>query len=135
RFEVVRIGALQAGDERDAETRGEERVFAISLLAASPAWVAKDIDVRGPNGEAAIPVCRAIGVHRGGVFRAKFRADGVGDVVHERFVERGSHADGLRKHGGEAGAGDAVKTFIPPVVGGNVKTRNGGSNMAELIDF
>ena len=126
---------MQAGNKRNAQASGEKWVLAIGLLAASPAWIAENINVRRPDGEAAIPVRRAVGVDFGGVLSAKFRADGVGDVVHERLIERRGHANGLGKNGGDPRAGDAVKTFVPPVIGGNTEPRNRGSDVPGLVDF
>ena len=50
--EVVGVGALHAGDEGDGHAAGEEGIFAVGLLAAAPARVAKDVDVGRPEGEA-----------------------------------------------------------------------------------
>ena len=46
-----------------------------------------------------------------------------------------AEADGLREDGGGAGKGDAVKTFVPPVVGGDVEARDGRCNVLHLEDF
>ncbi len=135
RFEIVRIVALQTSDKRHAETRREIRVFAVGFLAASPARIAKDVDVRRPDGEAAVPVRRTVRMNICGIFGAKLRADHVSDIVHKRLVKRRSHTDGLRKHGGESGARDAVKSFIPPVISRNAKPGNRGSGVRELVDF
>ncbi len=43
--EVVRIVALDTLYECGAEASGEKGIFAVSLLAASPAGIAKDVDV------------------------------------------------------------------------------------------
>ena len=50
-------------------------------------------------------------------------------------VPGGGDADGLREHGGEAGARDAVEAFVPPVVGGDVEARDGRGAIDELGDF
>ena len=55
---ICGIVALQAGDERDAHAPGEERIFAIGFLAASPARIAKDVDVGRPEIEAFEDVAR-----------------------------------------------------------------------------
>ncbi len=68
-------------------------------------------------------------------FGARFGGDDFADGVDERCVPGGGVADGLREHGGEAGARDAVEAFVPPVVGGNVETRNGSGAVDELGDF
>src|SRR6202023_2595788 len=44
--------ALPAGNECYAHLAGQERVFAVSLLPAPPAGIAKDIDIRRPEGKA-----------------------------------------------------------------------------------
>src|SRR5579862_3843063 len=49
--EVFRIIALQAIDERYAHGCGEKRVLAVRFLAASPARIAKDVDVGRPDSE------------------------------------------------------------------------------------
>ena len=48
-LEVARVIALQTLDESNAQTRGEKRVLAVGFLSASPARVAKDIDIRTPE--------------------------------------------------------------------------------------
>src|SRR5438270_5435424 len=40
------IGALHSRDESRPELTGEKRIFAVSLLTASPAWIAEDVDIR-----------------------------------------------------------------------------------------
>src|SRR5271154_4432044 len=52
--EVGRVIALEAFDEGDTETGGEEGVLAVGLLASAPAWIAEDVDVRRPDGEAVV---------------------------------------------------------------------------------
>src|SRR5690349_1826926 len=82
-LEVVRVVALQAGDEGHAETRREKGILAISLLASTPPRVAEDIDVGRPNGEAPVPVRGTVGAPGSVILGAKFRADGLGDIVHQ----------------------------------------------------
>src|SRR5215813_7012548 len=48
-LKVTRVIALQSLHKRHSQARGKVRIFAISFLAASPARVAKDIDVRTPE--------------------------------------------------------------------------------------
>jgi len=133
-FEVTRVVTLQAVDESDAKTRGEERIFAVSFLAASPARIAEDIDVGRPEGETV--VASGVVVEDGVVvFAASFGRDGVGDVVEEVGVPCGGEADGLREDSGRAGTSDAVETFVPPVIRRNVETRDGGGDVLHLRDF
>ena len=133
-LEVGGVVALEAFDEGDAEAGGEEGVFAVGLLAAAPAWIAEDVDVGRPDGEAVVD---GVDVVADGlvVLGAGFGGDDGGDLVDEGRVPGGGHADGLREHGGVAGAGDAVEAFVPPVVGGDVEARDGGSGVDELRDL
>lgn len=66
---------------------------------------------------------------------AKFGADGIADLMKERFIEGGGHADGLGKDRGDAGARHSVKSFVPPIVFRNAKARNGRSGVAKLRYF
>ncbi len=50
----LRVGALQAADEVHAQRRGQVRVFAVGLLPAPPARIAKDVDVWRPEGQAKV---------------------------------------------------------------------------------
>jgi len=133
-LQVVWVVSLEARDEGDAEAAGEEGIFAVGFLAASPAGIAKDVDVGRPEGEAVV----AAGVVVGDgvvVFGARFGGDDVGDGVDQIGVPRGAEANGLGEDGGVAGAGDAVESFVPPVVHGNLQTRDGGSDVLHLGDF
>ena len=122
-LEVVRIVALHALDEGHGHAAGEERIFAVGLLAAAPARIAEDVDVGRPEGEAAIA---AVIVVADGlvVLGARLGGDGVGDAVHQVGVPGGGEPDGLREDGGLAGARDAVQRFVPPVVGGDAEARD-----------
>jgi hypothetical protein len=50
-FEVARIVALQAFDERDSHGACEEGILAVGLLSPSPAGIAEDVDVWRPEGQ------------------------------------------------------------------------------------
>ena len=50
-FQVVRIVPLHARNKRDAHTAGEIGIFSVGFLAAPPAGIAEDIDVRRPVGQ------------------------------------------------------------------------------------
>src|SRR5215472_6024358 len=75
-LQVFRIVALQAGDESNTDATGEKGVFAVGFLAASPAWVAKDVDVGRPKGEAKI-AARISMLDSVVVFGARFGRDNV----------------------------------------------------------
>ena len=77
-----------------AHAAGEERIFAVSFLAAAPARVAEDVDVGRPEVEALedVAMAGADGLH---VMDAAFGADGDGHLVDRGGVEGGGEADGL----------------------------------------
>src|ERR1700749_2727504 len=103
--EIVGVLTLDALDKCGAETRGEERILAVGFLAAAPAGITKDVDIRRPDGEAEVAFVIAVadGVV---VLCASFSGDDFADGVDERLIPGGGVSDGLRKHGGETGARD-----------------------------
>src|SRR6185437_8836296 len=105
---------------------------AIGLLPATPARVAENVDVRGPDRETLVPVRAAVGMYGGGILRAKLGTDDACSLVHERCVPRRRHADCLREHSRDSGAGDSVQALVPPVVLGHTQTRDRGRGIAEL---
>src|SRR5882724_6999233 len=132
RFEILWIAALQTGDEGDAHARSQIRIFAISFLAAAPTGIAKNIDVGRPDGKAPIPVGGAVWMQGGVILGAEFRADNIRGLAHKRLIESCRHANRLRKYGGDAGPGYAMKALVPPIVFRNMEPRNRCSGMAEL---
>jgi len=134
-LEVMRIVTLQTRDERKAHARGKEGIFAVSLLAAAPSGIAEDVDVRGPDGQPAVPVAGAVLMEGRIIFGAELRADDAGDSVHQRLVESGGESDGLRENGGVSRPGDAVQPFIPPVIRRNAEARDSIRAVFELGDF
>src|ERR1700691_6020560 len=58
--EVFRVVALNALYERNAHAAGEERVFAVGLLAASPAGIAKEIYIWRPDGKPGVKAMVAV---------------------------------------------------------------------------
>ena len=131
-LEVPGVVALQALDEGDADARRQVRVFAVGLLSAAPARVAKDVDVGRPDREPSIPLGAAVGLHVLDVLGAKLGGDRVCRFLDQRRVPRGRHADRLREHRRHAGAGDPVQAFVPPVVRGHTQPRNRRGSMTEL---
>ena len=132
---VPGIVALQALHEGDAQAGRQMGILAVGLLSAPPARVAEDVDVRGtrtsgPGSGRAFPWrtnwwCLA---------RASFPMT-VAVSWRERLVEGGGEPDGLGEDGGDAGAGHAVETLVPPVVGGDPQARDGGRIVRELRDL
>src|SRR5436305_13434524 len=84
--------ALDAPDELRRENSGEERIFAVGLLTASPTRIAEDVDVRRPEGQAEVaarvplPLRLIVFGTRFGRYHLAFRAD-------QRFVPCRGHAD------------------------------------------
>ena len=133
-LQIFGIVALHAGDKRHAHAAGEKRIFAIGLLAASPARVAKDVDVGGPEGESEEHLM-VVFAHGLVVLGARFGGDGLAHAMHETGVPGGGHADNLREVRGVARKSDAVQTFVPPIVFGNAEARDSRGVIAHLRDL
>ena len=131
---------LHAQDGLEADDRGQVRVLARGLLAASPARVAEDVDVRAPEGQ-----FRVAGIVPGLVVHVPFPlgtvpvgarlvGDGGIDLIDLLRVEGGGHADGLRIHGVAVGA-DAVAGLAPPVVGRDAEAVHGNGLVHQQADL
>ena len=129
---VFGIVALQPLDEGDPGLAREVRVLAIGLLPAAPARIAEDVDVGGPDGETLVEAAAAVGLERVEILRAELGGDDRRRVLHAVGIPHGRHADRLREHGGDAGAGDAVQPLVPPIVGGHAEAGDRGGGMAGL---
>src|SRR6185369_11969421 len=75
-LKVARIVTLQALHELNPKTPGEIWIFAVSLLSASPARVAKDIDVGTPERQALIAKALVL-THKLVMLGARFGRDNV----------------------------------------------------------
>ncbi len=126
------IVALQAGDERIGDLSGQVWILAIGFLAASPAWIAEDVDVGRPHRQPLVEPAGAVGLQRLEVLGAKLGRDDLCRLVHPLGVPGGGHADRLRKDRRDACAGDAMESFVPPVVGGHAEPRNRGRGVPGL---
>src|SRR5205823_431847 len=93
-LQVLRIITLHSPDELHCEPSRKERVLAVGLLATAPAWIAEQIDVGRPEGQALIPLARA-GAHVLVVLRAGLVRDDAGHPEHQGVVPGGREADGL----------------------------------------
>ncbi len=124
RLEVARIVALEALDKGDAEAAGEEGILAVGLLAAAPARIAEDVDVRRPEGEPLVNAALAL-ADEFVVLGASLVADHRGDAANKRFIPGGPEPDGLGKDRGDAGPGDPVQGLVPPVAGGDAEAGDG----------
>ena len=123
--------ALQAPDVGLAQLRSEEGILAVGLVAAAPAGIAEDVDVGRPEGQALVDV--PVAVAGGGVVLGAALGGGhVAQLLHQRGVEGGSHADGLGPHGSGARPGHPVERLVPPVVRGHAQPVNGRRVVAQL---
>src|ERR1039458_5303017 len=132
--EMIKIAALNTGDKGYAELAGKEGIFAVGLLAAAPARIAKDVDVGRPEGESVEDAVIALALSFV-VLASGLGGDDVSHGVDDRWVPGGGHADGLRKDRGVAGAGNAVEGFVPGLIVGNAKTWDGGGPVFKLVGF
>ena len=128
--EVARVVALHAGDEGHAHAPGQEGIFAVGLLAAAPARVSENVDVRRPEVQAFedVAVARA---YRLRMLDAAFGADRLGHGVNCRRVEGGGQPNRPGKLG-RAIHLHAVQRLAPPVVGRNLEARNRASLIHQL---
>src|SRR5260370_8947780 len=85
-LQIFRIITLETGHERDADSRSQVRVLAVRFLPASPARIAKDIDVGSPDGQSPIPVRGTITANPRGVLGPTPRLSGVRDPVSSRRI-------------------------------------------------
>ncbi len=128
-FEVL---ALHAGHKGDSQAAGQERIFAVGLLAPPPARVTKDVDVGRPEREAVEDAVIAFPL-RLVVLGAGLVGDDVAHALHHGLIPRRRHADRLGKHRGVAGARHPVQGFVPGLVVGNAEPRNRRGPVLQLV--
>ena len=123
-LDVVFGVTLQAADHGHSQLAGQVGVFPIGFHAASPARVAEQVDVGGPEGKPLVDVRAAF--HCGqAVFDTRLIAHDRKHLIQQRFIERCRHAHRLREYGGAAVAGHPVQGLVPPVVGLDAQPGNG----------
>ena len=125
RLQVSRIVALQAAAKGHGQARGEKWALAVGLVPASPARIAKDVDVGGPEREslvqAAVAFARVLvvlGARLVGNRRCHF--------VQPRDIPHGGQADGLGKDRGNSSPRHPVQPLVPPIVRGHAQARDRG---------
>src|SRR5688572_24994956 len=96
-FQILRIVTLQSVDECHTETAGEVRIFSVSLLATSPAWIAKDIDVWRPERQTVKPIVVTTSLCFV-ILGAPLVRDHRGDAIHQWRIKGGSESDRLREN-------------------------------------
>ena len=132
-FQVPAV-ALQALDEADAQTAGQIGILAVGFMAAAPAGIAENVDIRAPDGQSLIDIPVLMGA-LAVVLGPGLVGDDGGDFLLHVLVKHGGQADGLGEDGRRAGAGYAVKHLVPPVVGGHAEPRNGRRIIFQLGGF
>ena len=129
---ILRVVALHAAHVGRAHLAGEEGILAERLLAAAPARVAEEVDIRGPEREASVLVALPAGLAGEVELRARLAAEDRALRLREIAVERRREVHRLREDRRAAVAADAVQAFAPPVVGGQAEPRDRGGVVDEL---
>src|SRR5262245_5627829 len=133
-FEVTGVVSLQSFHKRYAHARGQIGIFAIGFLAASPPWIAKDIDVGTPKGETFVSAALAL-ADKFVVLGACFRGDNISDLEHQIGIPGSRETNGLRKDSGITGSCDSVQCFVPPLVLRNTQALNRSRAIHHLRDL
>ena len=123
--------ALQAAHEGAAEAGGQIGVLAVGLVAAAPAGIAENVDVRRPHRQPVVDIAVALR-GEGVVFGPRLGRDRVRDPLEQRVVEHGGQADRLGKARRGPAAGQTVERLVPPVVCRDAEPFDGGRVKAEL---
>ena len=123
--------ALKSLDKAHAAARGQVGIFAIGLMAASPARVAEYVHVGRPEGQSLVYVPVAV-TRVLVVLGARFDRDGVAYALHLLLVEHSAKRYGLREHRGRTCARHAMQRFVPPVVFRHAQPGYRGRIVAQL---
>src|SRR5579883_2055046 len=121
-LQVLGIGTLHPGNECHSHAASQERIFAVSFLPASPAWVSKNVDVGSPEGEPKEHLMLVV-THGLVVLGPRLRRDRLRHGVHEIGIPCRRHSDYLRKVGRVTGKGHAMQTLVPPVILWDIQPR------------
>jgi len=133
-LEVLRVVPLKTFDELHGEAAGEIGVFAIGLLAAAPAGIAKDIDIGRPEGQALVDQSFSF-TDEFVVFGAGFVGDGGCHAVLHVLIPSRGEADRLWEYSCRPGAGHAVEALVPPVVFGDTEPGDGRGGVHHLANL
>ena len=131
---VFRIVALHARNERHSHSGRQERVFPVGFLSASPAGIAKDVDVRRPEVETLKDVAVAV-LHSLHVLDSRLNAGRNRHPVNGIRIERRGQADRLRERGDTAVVRYAMQRLAPPVVVRHIQPRNRARLVHQLRDL
>src|SRR3954452_16517714 len=119
---IASIVALQPADKGDCHAAAEEWIFAVCLLAAPPARIAKNIHVGRPevetvkNREGSL----AYGLN---VNDSRFHADGGGHLVNSGCIEGRGESDRFRKLCLAVNC-YAMQGLTPPVISWDIQARD-----------
>src|SRR6185437_11345216 len=130
---VLRVITLHSGDEGHTHAAREEGILAVRLLAAAPAGIAENIQIRRPEIETTHDT-HVVGLHILHVLDAPFDSDIGGHGVNARNIEGRAQSDRLGKLG-YAGVDYPMKRLAPPVIGGHVEPWNGSGIVHKLRCF
>src|SRR5687768_11849761 len=114
-LQVRRVIAFQRLAKGNSEAARQVRAFAERLVAAAPARIAEDVDVRAPERKTLVVTAVAL-AQKLVMLRARLIADRGRDLRHASHVPHRGKADGLRKHGGNTRSSDTVQALVPPIV-------------------
>src|SRR4051812_24493727 len=130
---VLRIITLHSRHKGHAHSRREKRIFSVSFLPASPARIAKDVDVRRPKIQSfediAVTCANCLRV-----FDSPFDSNSNGHLMNRLSIEGRRQPNRLRKLGSVI-EHDAVKALAPPVIRWNSQSRNGSRLVYQLRDL
>ncbi len=133
-FQVFGIRSLHARNKCNRHSTGEKWIFAVGLLPASPAGVAKDVDVRRPERQPEESFVLIV-AHGLVVLSTRLSRDGLCHRVYKVGIPRSRHADDLREIGGVPSESYTVQSLIPPIVLRNAKSRDSRRPVAHLRDL
>ena len=133
-LQVTRVVTLQAPHERGPQFGCQSRILPPCLLAAPPTWVAKNVDVRGPESEPLVLLPAAL-TDRLVVLGAGFIGNRRGHLPDQIHIPCGRHADGLRKNRSPSVPRHSVKCLVPPIVSRDTETLNGCRVITKLGAF
>src|ERR1035437_4499047 len=139
-LQIMWIIPLQSSNERDPHSTGEVGIFAIRLLAASPARIPEDVEVRRQVSQSGDTTGRVSGrrlrdrvvAQSFMIFGASFRRNRARDTVNETCIPGCAEPDRFWKDRGPA-ACHAVQRLVPPVIDRYPEAWNRGRAVLHLL--
>src|SRR5579863_2708647 len=131
---IFRIFSLHSGNESNSHPSCKKWIFAVGFLAASPARIAENINVRRPEVEALHDVATP-GAHGLVMLGARFCADYDCHVVDQSGIESCGESNRFGEYGRSPGSGHSMESLIPPVIRGYLQPRYGARLVYKLRRF